>query len=199
MFLSSTWRVSTLLGSTVYPCRQIPTILHSRYYAAAADTDFKPKPKASTPLRRSASASLPIRTNPTPTRSDIQTVFTLATAKRFVLSRLRTHSELPARFQTLHESWWIPKWSGKGGREGEIFLFPNGTYVCWGLGEEDALDFKAQVIDRAPGMQIAPLREAEDEELEFVVDPSEFVYSCPSFHAANSSAPFAGKLVFKGI
>jgi len=196
MFLSSTWRASRILGSTT---KQIPTILHCRYYAAEADPDFKPKPKASTSLRRSASASLPIRTNPTPTRSEIQTVVTLATAKRYVLSRLRTHPELLARSQTLHESWWVPKWSGKGGREGEIFLFPNGSYVCWGLGEEDALDFKAQVIDRAPGMQVAPMREAEDEELEFVVDSSEFVPSCPSFHAANSSTLFTGKPVFKGI
>lgn len=173
MFLSSVWRLNKPLGFAAISCRQIPTILHCRHYAAAADTDSKPKPKATTPLRRSASASLPIRTNPTPTRSDIQTVFTLTTAKRFVLSRLRAHPELPARSQTLHESWWIPKWPGKGGREGEIFLFSNGSYVCWGLGEEDALAFKTQVIDRALGMQVAPLREAEDEELEFVVDPSE--------------------------
>jgi len=126
-------------------------------------------------------------------------VFTLTTAKRFVLSRLRAHPELPARSQTLHESWWIPKWPGKGGREGEIFLFSNGSYVCWGLGEEDALAFKTQVIDRALGMQVAPLREAEDEELEFVVDPSEFVLSRTSGLCRNLFATSIGKLVFKGI
>lgn len=147
----------------------------ARDYATKNDptSDSKPKPKTTTPLRRSASASLPIRANPTPTRGDIQPVFTLATAERYLLSRLRSHPDLPARSQALHESWWIPKWTGKGGREGEIFVFSNGSYVCWGLGEEDALMFKQQVIDKAVGLQVAPLREMEDEELEFVVDPIE--------------------------
>lgn len=183
MFLSSVCRTSrTLYRSTT--CRAfrafapVTPTLYSRGYTTQKDvkatiSDSKPKPKATTPLRRSASASLPIRANPTPTRSDIQTVFTLATAERYLLSRLRTLPELPARSQTLHESWWIPKWTGKDGREGEIFVFSNGNYVCWGLGEEDALAFKEQVIDKAPGLQVAPLREMEDEELEFVVDPIE--------------------------
>jgi uncharacterized Rmd1/YagE family protein len=133
---------------------------------------LKPKPKATTPLRRSASASIPIRSNPTPTRGDIQTVFTLATAERYLLSRLRTHPDLPARSQPLHESWWIPKW-GKKDKEGEIFVFSNGSFVCWGLGEDDARRFAMEVIDRAPGIEVAPLREAETEELEFVIDPIE--------------------------
>lgn len=154
-----------------------PVILswRARAYATKNDptSDSKPKPKATTPLRRSASASLPIRANPTPTRSDIQPVFTLATAERYLLSRLRSHPDLPARSQALHDSWWIPKWTGKEGRQGEIFVFSNGSYVCWGLGEEDALMFKQQVIDKSAGLQVAPLREMEDEELEFVVDPIE--------------------------
>ncbi|TFK40378.1 hypothetical protein BDQ12DRAFT_680859 [Crucibulum laeve] len=135
-------------------------------------SDAKAKPKASTPLRRSASASLPIRANPTPTRGEIQTVFTLATAERYLLSRLRAHPDLPARSQTLHEAWWIPKW-GAPGKEGEIFVFSNGSFVCWGLGENDAKRFAAEVIDRAPGIEVAPLKEPETEELEFVVDPIE--------------------------
>ncbi|RDB26312.1 MIOREX complex component 10 [Hypsizygus marmoreus] len=132
----------------------------------------KAKPKATTPLRRSASASLPIRANPTPTRGDIQTVFTLATAERYLLSRLRLHPDLPSRAQALHESWWIPKW-GQKGKEGEVFVFANGSFVCWGLGEQDARRFAAEVIDRAPGVKVAALKEAETEELEFVVDPIE--------------------------
>ncbi|KAF7771556.1 hypothetical protein Agabi119p4_5867 [Agaricus bisporus var. burnettii] len=152
-------------------------VLHFRRYttkkSALQDSDAKPKPKATTTLRRSASESLPIRVNPTPTRSDIQPIFTLATAERYLLSRLRNHPELPARSQALHESWWIPKWTGKNGREGEIFVFSNGSYVCWGLGEDEALAFKEQVIDKAAGLEVAPLREMEDEELEFAVDPSE--------------------------
>ncbi|KAG5645928.1 hypothetical protein DXG03_004717 [Asterophora parasitica] len=132
----------------------------------------KAKPKATTPLRRSASASLPIRATRTPTRGDIQTVFTLTTAERFLLSRLRFHPDLPARAQALNESWWIPKW-GHPGREGEVFVFSNGSIVCWGLGEQDARRFEAEIINCAPGIKVEPLTEAETEELEFVVDPIE--------------------------
>ncbi|KAF9445466.1 cytoplasmic protein [Macrolepiota fuliginosa MF-IS2] len=170
---TATRRVSRVITPTI-------SLWHNRGYAtskgdheSASISDSKPKPKATTTLRRSASASLPIRVNPTPTRSDIQPVYTLATAERYLLSRLRTHPDLPARSQALHDSWWVPKWVGKEGREGEIFVFSNGSYVCWGLGEEDALAFKQQVIDKAPGLQVAALRETEDEELEFVVDPIE--------------------------
>ncbi|KAF8071930.1 hypothetical protein FPV67DRAFT_1483191 [Lyophyllum atratum] len=132
----------------------------------------KAKPKATTPLRRTASASLPIRSTRTPTRGDIQPVFTLATAERYILSRLRLHPDLPVRAQALNEAWWIPKW-GQPGKEGEIFVFSNGSFVCWGLGEKDSQRFAAEVIDRTPGIKVAPLAEAETEELEFVVDPIE--------------------------
>jgi uncharacterized Rmd1/YagE family protein len=54
-------------------------------------------------------------------------------------------------------------------------VFSNGSYVCWGLGEEESLAFKEQVIDKATGLEVAPLRDMEDEELEFAVDPSEYV------------------------
>jgi len=160
--------------------------LPCRYFAAPSrshPTDNsisdlpKPKPKATTPLRRTASASLPIRSNPTPTRGDIQTVFTLTTAERYRLSRLRGHPDLPARSQTLHESWWVPKW-GPRGKEGEVFVFSNGSFVCWGLGLDDAKRFAVEVIDRAPGIEVAPLQEAETEELEFVVDPIELGGTC---------------------
>ncbi|KII90019.1 hypothetical protein PLICRDRAFT_40204 [Plicaturopsis crispa FD-325 SS-3] len=129
----------------------------------------KPKPKAATPLRRSASASLPIRANPTPTRGEIQPVFTLATAERYLLPRLR--GRLPPNAHTLHESWWIPKW-GAEGREGEVFVFANGSCVFWGLGEAEARRFSAKVL-RNPGVEVGRLDEAETEELEFVTDPTE--------------------------
>jgi uncharacterized Rmd1/YagE family protein len=88
------------------------------------------------------------------------------------LSRLRTLSDLPPLSQALHESWWVPKW-GKDGKEGEIFVFSNGSIVCWGLGEADARTFASEVIEKARGMQVSPLKEVETEELEFVVDPIE--------------------------
>jgi required for meiotic nuclear division protein 1 len=129
----------------------------------------KPKPKAATPLRRSASKSLPIRANPTPTRGDIQTVFTLATAERYILSSIR--DRLPLKSQILHESWWVPKW-GEKGKEGEIFVFANGSFVCWGLGEKDARRFAEKILS-STGVQVGSLKEAETEELEFVTDPNE--------------------------
>lgn len=85
------------------------------------------KPKAYTPLRRTASASLPIRSNPTPTRSPIQPIITLATAERYILPRLSTRmTTLGVR--PLHEAYWIPKWKFRDeelgeDKEAEIFIF----------------------------------------------------------------------------
>jgi hypothetical protein len=129
----------------------------------------KPKPKSTTPLRRSASASLPIRSNPNPTRGDIRPVFTLTTAERYFLSRLRPNH--PPHTTTHHESWWVPFW-----RDGEVFVFANGTFVCWGLGEHDARRFAREVITAAPA--VAPLNDPETEELEFVTDPTELGGAC---------------------
>lgn len=47
--------------------------------------------------------------------------------------------------------------------------------MCWGLGEAEARHFASEVIEKSTGAQIAPLRDHETEELEFVTDPSEFV------------------------
>ncbi|KDQ59231.1 hypothetical protein JAAARDRAFT_33955 [Jaapia argillacea MUCL 33604] len=129
----------------------------------------KYKPKAATPLRRAASASLPIRANPTPTQSNINSVFTLATAERYLFSKLR--GRLPPSSVLLHESCWVPKW-GEKGKEGEVFIFENGSFVCWGLGDADARRFAAEVIS-PPGLEIGHLKEAETEELDFVMDPTE--------------------------
>jgi uncharacterized Rmd1/YagE family protein len=166
-FICPSWRSAS-------NCRYLSTGRPSSSSAQSENplSDAKSKPKETTPLRRSASASLPIRSNPTPTRGVIQPIFTLATAERYILARLRTLSDLPPLSQALHESWWIPKW-GKEGKEGEIFVFSNGSIVCWGLGEEDAKRFASEVIEKARGMQVSPLKEVETEELEFVVDPIE--------------------------
>ncbi|KAJ7773289.1 cytoplasmic protein [Mycena metata] len=161
--------------------RQTPQI-HWRTYATPVqdipDSDSPKKPrKSTTPLRRSASASLPIRVNPTPTRSSIQTVFTLATAERYLLSRIRTHPQLQSlgSSQKFHDAWWFSRW-GKGkaaGEPGEVFVFANGSFVCWGLEEDEAHRFALEVIGGVPGIEVAPLRAPETEELEFVIDPIE--------------------------
>ncbi|RPD77421.1 hypothetical protein L226DRAFT_610739 [Lentinus tigrinus ALCF2SS1-7] len=131
----------------------------------------KPKPKASTPLRRAASASLPIRSNPTPTRSEITPIFTYASAERYIMPSLG--AALPAGAQLLHDAWWVPRWTDKvSGKEGEVFVFGNGSFVCWGLGEEEAERFKQDVLSSS-GAELAPLKEAETEDLEFVTDPEE--------------------------
>ena len=126
----------------------------------------RPKPKESTPLRRAAAASQPIRSNPTPTRSEIQLVFTLSTAERYNSRILR--DRLPSSAQSVHEAWWIPKYS-----QGEIFVFPNnGSFVFWGLSEAEAWKFVWRML--APqGVQVGQLKEPETEELDFVTDPSE--------------------------
>ncbi|KAI0049810.1 hypothetical protein FA95DRAFT_802839 [Auriscalpium vulgare] len=128
-----------------------------------------PRPKAFTPLRRTAANSLPIRSNPNPTRSEIQPVTTLATAERYFLPALR--SRLPESARPLHEAYWVPKW-GEEGKEGEIFIFGNGSFVGWGLSEEQAVRFRRDVLART-GLEFGPLPEPETEELEFAMDPSE--------------------------
>ena len=125
------------------------------------------KPKTATQLRRSASASLPIRSNPTPTRSEIQPVSIITTAERYILPQLK----LPRSAVRLHESWWIPKW-GLNKREGEVFVFENGSVVCWGLSEQDAQSFARKFIDRKQ-VEVEHLKEPETEDVEFVTDPNE--------------------------
>ncbi|EIW83779.1 hypothetical protein CONPUDRAFT_99345 [Coniophora puteana RWD-64-598 SS2] len=160
----------------------------------SVDATLKPRPKASTPLRRSASASAsrPIRANPTPTRSAIRPVLTFAMAERFLLPRIRAHimthnASAGIEVHLVHEALWIPRWPAsslagdatdgqakKEGEGGEVFIFANGTFVCWGMSEEEAQRFSREVM--APAMRgaaLAPLREAETEELEFVTDPHE--------------------------
>ncbi|KAF9030986.1 hypothetical protein BDZ89DRAFT_1064305 [Hymenopellis radicata] len=134
--------------------------------SAASETveKGKLKPKATTPLRRSASDSLPIRANPSSTRSNIQTIFTLTTAERYALSRYR----IPTGARKLVDSWWFPRW-----QNGEVFVFANGSFVCWGLGEKAAHQFATEVIKPMQGIELAPMREPEEEELEFVMDPNE--------------------------
>ena len=132
----------------------------------------KPKPKAATPLRRTASASLPIRVNPTPTRSDIQPISILTTAERYIFSNLR--SRLPSSSILLHNAWWVPKWSA-GQRTGEVFLFENGTLVCWGLDETDANKFAKHFV-RNSQVELGRLKEPETEDIEFVTDPEQCVY-----------------------
>jgi len=139
------------------------------------------KPKAHTPLRRTAFDSLSIRANPKPTQSEIQPIVTLATSERYLLTRLRTR--LPPTARPLHDAYWVPKWSsggegdgeGAARREGEVFIFSNGSFVCWGLGEEDANRFRRVVLTPAKA-EVGPLSEPETEELEFATDPSECVF-----------------------
>ncbi|KAI0749778.1 hypothetical protein C8Q80DRAFT_1102090 [Daedaleopsis nitida] len=147
----------------------------SRTFSAKAGPDAeaapKPKPKASTPLRRAASASLPIRSNPTPTRSEIQPVSTCATAERYLMPSLR--GALPAGARLLHDAWWVPRWvDGASGQAGEVFVFGNGSLVCWGLGEDAAGRFARDVL-AGDAAAVAPLKEVETEDLEFVTDPEE--------------------------
>jgi hypothetical protein len=90
----------------------------------------------------------------------------------------------------LHDAYWVPKWRSDGNdgtsdgdgdgrkREGEVFIFRNGSFVCWGLTEEDAVRFRREVLMPA-NAEVGTLAEPETEELEFATDPSECVSSPP--------------------
>ena len=76
----------------------------------------------------------------------------------------------------LHDAIWVPKWRANGSdREGELFIFENGSFVGWGLTEKDVVQFRKEVL-RPSGVEIAALGEPETEELEFVTDPEEYVF-----------------------
>jgi hypothetical protein len=172
------WGGATTAG---HPPRIIAAVISQRGYAS--ETTSPPqgsfKPKAHTPLRRTASDSLSIRANPKPTQSEIKPIFTLATSDRYLLTRLRTR--LPPTARPLHDAYCVPKWSGGEHREGEVFIFSNGSFVCWGLSEDDAMRFRRDVLAPA-GAEVKPIAEPEIEELEFATDPSECVafvfFSC---------------------
>lgn len=132
----------------------------------------KPKPNKSTnALKRTASASLSIRKYPTPTRGTIQTVFTLSTAEKYDLRALNRH--LPPSAIMFEEAWWIPSWKHED-VDCEVWLFENGSLVCWGGGEEAAKAFAGEFLDRENSIQIGKLEEAESEELDFVTDHTEY-------------------------
>ena len=175
-------RVTTLSRNARLPPPRIAyewTPRRSGYASEAATSQQGSfKPKAHTPLRRTASDSLSIRANPKPTQSEIQPISTLATSERYLLTRLRTR--LPPTARPLHDAYWVPKWSSEG-REGEVFIFSNGSFVCWGLSEEDARRFRRDVLTPARA-EVGPLEEPETEELEFATDPSECVF-LPSHRA----------------
>lgn len=156
----------------------------------------KSKPKAATQLRRAAAASLPIRENPTPTRSEIHPVSILTTAERFLLPQLR--QRLPASALPLHSAWWLPRWAGLNGKEGEIFIFGNGTLVCWGLEENDARKFAKDFIT-STFAELNHLKEAETEDVEFVTDPTEYAYPILLSECEPLIYSFKERLVFKEI
>lgn len=161
--------------------RQASTSSSSESHDDSDDPQKPTKPKAYTPLRRTASASLSIRSNPNPTRSSIQPIITLATAERYILPRISSRMNMLG-VKPLHEAYWIPKWKFRDAelgedKEAEIFIFGNGSFVCWGMTEEHAVMFQKEVLQRT-GAEVTPFREAETEELEFVTDPSECVVSC---------------------
>lgn len=191
--LCNVWRVNPASRST-----WLPRFIPSRRGYASEWTQPPPqdasssslKPKAHTPLRRTASDSLSIRTNPKPTQSDIQPISTLATAERYLLARLRTRLPSALGARPLHDAYWVPNWCGNsnssgdrgdadgGKREGEVFIFRNGSFVCWGLTEEDAVRFRRDVL-MPTNAEVGTFAEPETEELEFATDPSECVSTTP--------------------
>ena len=79
---------------------------------------------------------------------------------------------MPASAIRLQSAWWIPRWAGLVGKEGEIFVFENGSIVCWGLEERDAHKFARDFIVGSVA-EVGQLEEVETEDVEFVTDPNE--------------------------
>ena len=80
---------------------------------------------------------------------------------------------LPKDAKLLHDAWGVPRWKdAKSGKEGEVFVFGNGSFVSWGLGEDEAERFAEEVIARSAA-EVVQLKEPETEDLEFVTDPEE--------------------------
>ncbi|KAI9461863.1 hypothetical protein F5148DRAFT_964266, partial [Russula earlei] len=125
------------------------------------------KPKVHTSLHRTVFDSLSIRVNPKPTQSEIQPISTLATAERYLLMCLRTR--LPSIARPLHDAG---SGTGKGRCEGEVFVFNNGSFVCCGLSQEDAMQFRRDVLSPAKA-EVGSFAEPEAEELEFATDSSQ--------------------------
>ncbi|EJD39109.1 hypothetical protein AURDEDRAFT_107564 [Auricularia subglabra TFB-10046 SS5] len=97
-------------------------------------------------------------------RLDIRPVLTLTTAGRYVLPALSR--ALPPGSRAFEDALWVPRW-----RDGELFVFGNGSIVSWGLDEDGLAAFRREAVH--PAVEIDPLSEPETEELEFVTDPNE--------------------------
>ena len=91
-------------------------------------------------------------------------MLTLATAEHYIPTCLRLR--LTPDSQKLHNAWWIPCW----GQDSKIFVFGNGSFVCWGLSEDEACQFAQDIL--AP-CEVGSLCDPESEELEFITDPNE--------------------------
>jgi uncharacterized Rmd1/YagE family protein len=155
----------------IRPCSISARQFHISRRVLAKDTHFNTKPKETTNLRKSASASLPLRAKATPTRGSIRPVSILTTGLTYNLSHLR--KLLPAGSLVYHDAFWVPRWGPKGS-EGEVFIFySNGGAVYWGLDEEQARRFASQFLVPAGEDGQRLLRDAETEDVEFVTDPNE--------------------------
>ena len=141
-----------------------------------------PKPKSNTNLRKTASASLSIREKPTATRGAILPVFTISTAERYILPPLLKNLE-SSNATMLADALWLPAVHAQQTHRGEdvevehnvgeAFIFGNGCAVFWGIQEEDARRFLNNLV-RNTGVEIGQYTEEETEEVEFVMDPTEY-------------------------
>jgi uncharacterized Rmd1/YagE family protein len=103
-------------------------------------------------------------------------VYTFATAEKYNLASIR--NALPASAVRFEEAFWTPvaardEPSSSSSVSGEAWVFGNGTVVCWGLQEGGSRRFVDDLIKRSQNAQVAPLKQIETEELEFVIDPAE--------------------------
>ncbi len=154
----SVFRAARRGNTGVLPPR--PKIQAPRFSRALASstkpsgqTSTKSRPnQSSASLKRTASASLPIRENPTPTRGTIQPVIAFATSERFNFDELS--KALPQSVRRFEEALWAPV--NVPSSHGEVWIFGNGAIVCWGLDEEASRTFAQNITLRAPHAVFSP-------------------------------------------
>ncbi len=168
------WRACRAISAPYSP---VARTFRTARPAFAEEAKSFPKPKETTPLRKSAFASLPLRANATASRGLIRPVFIITTPSPYTLSHLRR--VLPSGSQLFQDAFWVPRW-GSRESEGEIFIFlANGSAVCWGLAEEESRRFAAEFLLSNKDHSSKLLEDAETEDLEFVTDPNEQVIRSP--------------------
>lgn len=139
-------------------------------------------PTKTSSARAKAQASKALRqTLPEPTTGE---VYAWATAYSYSFSELIRSGRLPANYQVFedNEVIHIPQWpisssaGASGSSRGEVFIFRSGSYVTWGLDEEQSRRFLRNVIqgrDLKYQVEVGRYSQIGDEAMDYLYAPSQ--------------------------